>query len=402
MPRVVITGIGIVSPVGSRRDEFWSALVAARSGIGPLTVAPTERLQTRIAAQVGGFDPTPQFPPRQLALLDRYTQFALAAARAAVADAGLTIDEQLALHIATVIGTGAGAQTTIDAQYLKPYGENAARVHPLNVPRAMANAAASHICMDLGLKGPTWTVSTACASGAHAIGQAFHMVRSGQAPAALAGGAEACLTVGTFKSWEALKVLSDDTCRPFSKSRSGLVLGEGAAMLVLEPRERAAGRGARIYAELVGFGMSADAHDITAADADGGARAVRAALNDARLGAEDIDYVNAHGTGTLLNDRTETQVLRRVFGAHADRLAVSSNKGVLGHSLGAAGAFEAVATALTLDTQTIPPTANFEEPDPDCDLDVVPNVAREAVVRAALSNSFAFGGLNAVLAFSRA
>jgi nodulation protein E len=228
------------------------------------------------------------------------------------------------------------------------------------------------------------------------------MLRMGQASLALAGGAEACVTVGTLKCWEALRVLSDDTCRPFSKTRSGLVLGEGAAMLVLERREDALARGARVYAEVLGFGMSADAGDITAADADGCRRAIAAALKDARANPEDIDYVNAHGTGTLLNDRTETQALRSAFGAHAERLAVSSSKGVLGHSLGAAGALEAAATALALDRQTIPPTANFEEPDPQCDLDFVPNVARDARLTTAISNSFAFGGLNAVLVLGRA
>jgi nodulation protein E len=256
--------------------------------------------------------------------------------------------------------------------------------------------------MDLGLKGPAWTVASACASGTHAIGQAFHMLRLGQVPLALAGGTEACVTVGTLKCWEALRVLSDDTCRPFSKTRSGMVLGEGAAMLVLETREHALARGAHIYAEVIGFGMSADAGDITAADADGGKRAIIAALRDARVNPEDINYVNAHGTATPLNDKTETDALHRAFGAHAKRLAISSIKGVLGHSLGAAGALEAATTALALERQTIPPTANFEEADPQCDLDFVPNTARQAKLATAISNSFAFGGLNAVLVLARA
>jgi len=275
-------------------------------------------------------------------------------------------------------------------------------VHPLSIPRWMVNAAASQVSIDLGLRGPTWTVATACASGAHAIGQAFQMVRNGQAPMAVAGGADACLTVGTIKAWEALRVLSTDTCRPFSKNRSGLVLGEGAAMFVLEPRDRALARGARVYAEVLGFGMSADAVDITAADADGGARAMRAALRDARANPEDVDYVNAHGTGTILNDRTEAEALKMVFASRTACLPVSSSKAVLGHGMGAAGALELAATALALQTQTIPPTANFEEPDPACDLDCVPNVARSARIRVAMSNSFAFGGLNAVLVLGRA
>ncbi len=256
--------------------------------------------------------------------------------------------------------------------------------------------------MDLGLKGPTFTTVSACASGTHAIGQAFHMVRSGQAPIALTGGSEACLVLGTFKGWEALRVLSTDTCRPFSKNRTGLVLGEGAAMFVLERRDHAMARGAPIYAELLGFGMSADARDLTAIDPDGAARAIRGALTDGKINADEVDYVNAHGTGTVLNDRGETAALHIAFGDSADQLAVSSTKAVLGHSLGAAGALELAATALALHHQTIPPTANYEEPDPDCDLDYVPNTARNAPIGKAMSSSFAFGGLNAVLALGRA
>ena len=287
MNRVVISGIGIVSPVGSNVAEFWTALVEGQSGIGPLTIIPTERLSTRIAAQVIGFDPDAHFRPKQAHLLDRFAQFALFASRAAVRDAQCEISEELALDAATVIGSGGGGQSSMDAVYFKFYGQSSDKVHPLSIPRWMVNAAASHVSIDLGLRGPTWTVATACASGAHAIGQAFHMVRSGQAPIAVAGGTEACLTVGTVKAWEALRVLSTDTCRPFSRNRSGIVLGEGAAMFVLEPRDRALARGARVYAEVLGFGMSADAVDITAADADGGARAMRAALRDARVDPDD-------------------------------------------------------------------------------------------------------------------
>ena len=402
MNRVVISGIGIVSPVGSNVGEFWTALVGGRSGIGPLTIIRTERLSTRIAAQVIGFDPDAHFRPKQAHLLDRFAQFAVFAARAAVRDLQCEISEELALDAATVIGTGSGGQSTVDAGYFKLYGQNSEKVHPLSIPRWMVNAAASQVSIDLGLRGPTWTVATACASGAHAIGQAFHMVRSGQAPIAVAGGTEACLTVGTVKAWEALRALSTDTCRPFSKNRSGLVLGEGAAMFVLEPRDRALARGARVYAEILGFGMSADAVDITAADADGSARAMRAALRDARANPEDVDYVNAHGTGTILNDRTESEALQKVFGTRIACLPVSSSKAVLGHGMGAAGALELAATALALQTQTIPPTANFDEPDPTCHLDCVPNVARSARIRVAMSNSFAFGGLNAVLVLGRA
>jgi nodulation protein E len=317
-------------------------------------------------------------------------------------DSQLELTEELALDTATIIGNSTGGMNTLDDSFSRLYATHGTRAHPLSIPRLMSNAACSAISMDLGLKGPTYTIASACSSGTHAIGQAFSMVRSGQVPIALTGGTEACLTVGTFKGWEALRVLSADTCRPFSRTRSGLVLGEGAAMFVLETREHAVARGAPIYAEMLGFGMSADAGDITAIDPSGAARAMRGALKDAKINPGDIDYVNAHGTGTALNDKGETAALRLAFGDAADQLAVSSSKGVLGHSLGAAGALELAATALALHHQVIPPTANFEEADPDCDLDYVPNTARNAPIQNAMSSSFAFGGLNAVLVLGRA
>jgi nodulation protein E len=402
MNRVVITGIGVVSPAGCNLDDFWSALVQGHSAIGPFSVPRSERLNARIAAQVSQFDPESLLEPKQLAAMDRFSRFAVAAARSAIRDSGLNISEQLALETATVIGNASSGQTTLDNAYFRLYGENSPRLHPLTIPRLMTSAGASQVSMDLGLKGPTFCVGTACAAGTHAIGLAFHMVRSGQAPIVVAGGAEACLTTGPIKAWEALRVLSQDTCRPFSRTRSGLVLGEGAAVLLLEQRAHALARGARVYAEILGFGMSADAGDITSSDPDGAARAMRAALSDARRNAQDVDYVNAHGTGTAQNDRSETVALNEVFGPDVRRLAVSSSKAVLGHGLGAAGALEMAVTALAIHCQTIPPTANFEEVDPDCDLDVVPNVARQAKVNVAMSNSFAFGGLNAVLLASRA
>ena len=402
MNRVVITGIGLASPVGHALAPFWSALIAPRSGVRALTIVPTERLSTRIAAQIDDFDPAAHFEAKFAGQLDRMSQFAVYAARAALRDSGLTLTEENVLETATIIGNGAGGQNTLDDSYYRLYGQNATRLHPLTVPRLMASAAGSQVSIDLGLKGPAWTVTSACASATHAIGQAFHMLRSGQIRFAMTGGTEACLTVGTIKGWEGLRVLTADACRPFSRTRSGIVLGEGAAMFVLERRDDAVKRGARIYAELCGFGMSADAGDLVAADAAGAARAMAGALADASLLPDGIDYVNAHGTGTMLNDKTEADALRRVFAAHADRLAISSSKAVLGHSLGAAGALELVATALAMANQTIPPTANFEEPDPDCGgLDFVPNVARQAPIRHAISNSFAFGGLNAVLVLGR-
>ena len=401
MNRVVITGIGVVTPIGNTRDAFWSALVEARSGIGPITLIPTERLNIRIAAQVLDFKPAEHFDPRRESLLDRFAQFAVVAARSALRDSRLELTEEIALDAATIIGNSTGGMNTLDDSFAKLYSQNGTRAHPLSIPRLMSNAACSAISMDLGLKGPTYTIASACSSGTHAIGQAFQMVRSGQSPLALTGGTEACLTVGTFKGWEALRVLSSDTCRPFSRTRSGLVLGEGAAMFVLEEREHAIARGAPIYAEMLGFGMSADAGDITAIDPSGAARAMRAALKDGKVNPDDLDYVNAHGTGTALNDKGETVALRQAFGDAADHLAVSSSKGVLGHSLGAAGAVELAATALALHNQIIPPTANFEEADPDCDLDYVPNTARNSPIKNAMSSSFAFGGLNAVLVLGR-
>jgi nodulation protein E len=275
------------------------------------------------------------------------------------------------------------------------------RVHPLTIPKTMANAGASHISMEFGITGPSYTISTACSSASHAIGQAFWMVRTGAAPLAITGGSEAPFSFGILKAWEALRVVSPGTCRPFSKDRNGMVLGEGGAMLVLEPLEAARARGARIHAEIVGFGMSSDACHITQPSADGAARAMRSAICDGRLLPESIGYINAHGTGTQANDPTETSAIRAVFGAHANRLAVSSTKSMHGHALGAAGALEALAAILALRDGFLPPTANYNEPDPACDLDVVPNSARKAQIEYALSNSFAFGGLNAVLVFHK-
>ncbi len=398
MKRVAVTGLGVVSPVGSDLEAFWSAVVGGRSGIVPLTIIPTGQLKMRLAAQIGDFDPRLHFDDKRLSVLDRFAQFAVVAARAAVRDAQLHFDAELALRTATIIGSGVGGQTTTDDCFRRLYADKVEKVHPMAIPRQMLNAATSQISIEFGLKGPAYAVATACASGTHAIGQAFHMIRAGTVPVAVAGGSEACLTVGTIKAWEALRVLSPDTCRPFARDRSGLVLGEGAAVVVLEAWEHAQSRGAPIYAEMVGFGMSADAADITAPSLDGAARAIAAALADARAKPESVDYVNAHGTGTLLNDRTESAALHRVFGVSVRGLAVSSTKAVLGHGLGAAGALECVVTALALARQVIPPTANFTEADPECDLDVVPNEARPGRIELALSNSFAFGGLNAVLA----
>jgi nodulation protein E len=399
--RVVVTGYGCVSPLGLDAEASWQAMREGRSAIGPITGIPTDILNVRIAAEVRDFDPSLHFDPKRLVLLDRFTQFALVAAREAVARSGLRLDGGLAQRTAAIIGTSVGGQIAIDDSYRRLYGEGVPRVHPLTIPRFMVNAAASHISMEFGITGPAFSVASACASANHAIGQAFHMLRSGRIDAAITGGAEACIAVGPVKAWEALRVMATDTCRPFSKDRKGMVLGEGAAIFVLETLEGARARGAPIHAELAGFGMSADAGDIVQPSAEGAVRAIEGALEDAGMAPEEVGYVNAHGTGTAANDATETAALHRAFGDHARRLAVSSTKAVHGHALGAAGALELLAAIRALVEGVVPPTANYTEPDPECDLDYVPNEAREQRVEAALSNSFAFGGLNAVLALRR-
>jgi nodulation protein E len=402
--RIAITGMGAISAFGEGAQPLWQGLREGVSGIRPLRHAEAGRLRVRVAAQVPeSFDPARLFDERVLPMLDRTSQFALYAANEAIAQSGLDFGaDGLGHRTAVVIGTGVGGETTQDESSRRLYAENAQRLHPLTIARVMANAPASQISMAHGLRGPVFAVSSACASANHAIAQAALMIRAGLADVAVTGGAEACLSYGVLRAWEAMRVLADDTCRPFSADRRGLVLGEGAGIFVLESMDRARARGATVLAELAGFGMSADAGDIVAPDPAGGSAAMRLALGDAGLEPQDVDYVNAHGTGTPANDPTETRAIRQVFGAHADRLAVSSTKSMHGHALGAASALELVAVIGALREGVVPPTANFDTPDPACDLDYVPNVPRAMPVRAALSNSFAFGGLNAVLALKQA
>jgi nodulation protein E len=402
--RVAITGMGAISPLGVGAEALWRGLREGRSAIGPLHHPDAERLRVKVAAQVpDSFDPATNIDERTLPMLDRTSEFALHAAREAVAQSGLDFrQDQLGLRTAVIVGTGVGGETTQDEQSRRLYGENAARAHPLTIVRLMTNASASQISIAWGLHGPTFAVASACASANHAIIQAAQMIRWGLADVAITGGTEACLTYGALKAWEAMRVLADDTCRPFSINRRGLVLGEGAGIFVLESMEHAQARGATILAELAGSGMTADATDIVMPSADGAAAAMRQALDDAGLAPQDVDYVNAHGTGTQANDVTESRAIRLAFGAHAERLAVSSTKSMHGHALGASGALELVAVIGALRDSVVPPTANLDEADPACDLDYVPNVGRPMPVRAALSNSFAFGGLNAVLALKRA
>lgn len=402
--RIAITGMGAISAFGEGAQPLWQGLREGISGIRPLRHAEAGRLRVRVAAQVPeSFDPARLFDERVLPMLDRTSQFALYAANEAIAQSGLDFAvDGLGQRTAVVIGTGVGGETTQDESSRRLYAENAQRLHPLTIARVMANAPASQISMAHGLRGPVFAVSSACASANHAIAQAALLIRAGLADVAVTGGAEACLSYGVLRAWEAMRVLADDTCRPFSADRRGVVLGEGAGIVVLESMERARARGATVLAELAGFGMSADAGDIVAPDPAGGGAAMALALADAGLAPQDVDYINAHGTGTPANDPTETRAIRQVFGAHADRLAVTSTKSMHGHALGAASALELVAVIGALREGVVPPTANFDTPDPACDLDYVPNVPRAMPVRAALSNSFAFGGLNAVLALRQA
>ncbi|MCP5115027.1 MAG: beta-ketoacyl-[acyl-carrier-protein] synthase family protein [bacterium] len=397
--RVVVTGIGVISSIGHSAGEFWDSLRYGRPGIRPIELVDRTKLRFENAAEVAGYNPQDHFPGKEASMVDRFAQFAAVAAREAIQEAGLAGEKERLRSAAVITGSCIGGQTTEDQGFVDLYLEGRGRVHPLTIPRTMANGGASRISLEYGIQGPVYTVATACSSSNHAIGQAYWMVRQGLVETAVTGGSEATFSMGILKAWEAMRVVSPETCRPFSRDRRGLILGEGGAALVLETLESAQSRGARIHAEIVGFGMSSDAHHLTQPSAEGPALAMRMALDDANLTPEAIGYINAHGTGTLTNDPTETAAIRAVFGSAADSLAISSTKSMHGHTLGAAGAVEAVATILALREGVFPPTANFTEADPACDLDVVPNTARERRVEYALSNSFAFGGLNAVTAF---
>ncbi|AWD20468.1 beta-ketoacyl-[acyl-carrier-protein] synthase family protein [Fuscovulum blasticum] len=392
--RVVITGAGTVNALAGDVPGTLAAMAAGRSGIGPLAFRDVDRLSVRIGAQVQGWDEATRFSRNEIALYDRFTQFAVTAAAEALAMAG----EGAGQGAGAIIGSAAGGIGTWEDNYRAVFAEGKNRVPPLVVPRLMVNAAASHVAMRHGLTGPSFAVSSACASSNHALGLAFRMVRDGQAPAMLAGGAEAMLCFGGIKAWESLRVLSPDGCRPFDARRNGLVMGEGAAVFVLEDADRAAARGATPLAEISGFGMTADAADIVVPSVDGAAAAIRAALDEARIDASEVGYVNAHGTGTQVNDRSEVAAIRRAFGSAAEGLMVSSTKALHGHAIGATGAIELLAVIMALRDGIIAPTLGLDQPDPACDLDHVPNEARRARVGAALSNAFAFGGLNAVLA----
>jgi nodulation protein E len=397
--------MGVISALGLDQQQFWQALVNGQSGIGPIPqdVGPNPEMgmnQVRFknGAAVLGYNAETYFPRKTLSFMDRFAQFSVIAAREAVTMAGIEWTDELRESAAIITGSCMGGRFTEEIGYWELFHHGRHRVHPLTIPLGMSNAGASHISMEFGLHGPAYTISTACSSSAHAIGNALWMVRSGAAPLAIAGGSEAPLFLGGLKAWEAMRVVSPDTCRPFSANRSGMILGEGGAMLVLEPLDRALARGAKPLAEIVGFGMSADACHVTQPSAEGAAKAMRAALRDGGLAPEQVGYINAHGTATEANDRMEAEAIHAIFGRHTT-LPVSSTKSMHGHTLGAAGAIEAVATVLALRNGVLPPTANYMQPDPECDLDVIPNQSRPASAEVALSQSFAFGGLNAVLAF---
>ena len=398
MNRVVITGAGTINALGSNVPKTLEAMREGHCGIRQLNFCDVERLSIKIGAPVQNFDEAYYFNRQQLSLYDRFTQFSLLAAREAITESGIIFSGDLAERSGVILGTAAGGMNTWEDNYRAVYKEGKNRVHPLVVPKLMNNAATSHVSMEFNLRGPSFTVSTACASSNHAIGLAFQMVRSGMARSMIAGGSEAMLTFGGIKAWEGLRVMSNNACRPFSLNRSGMVQGEGAGVFVLETYKDATDRGAEILAEIVGFAMTSDASNIVMPTKQGAARAMQGALLDAKMDVSEIGYINAHGTGTAANDKTECSAILDVFGVQTDQLMISSTKSMHGHLIGGTGAVELLACIMALRDGVIAPTIGYEVADPDCALDVVPNMARTAKVSGAVSNAFAFGGMNAVLA----
>jgi 3-oxoacyl-[acyl-carrier-protein] synthase II len=407
--RVVLTGLGALTPIGNTAEEMWSALTQGRSGIGPITKFDAAAYPTRIAGEIKNFDPLAYVDKKDARRLDPYLQYAIASAVQAVTDASLDPAKVDPERFGVLIGSGIGGITTLlDGEHvLLQKGPD--RVSPFIIPMLIINMASGLVSMRFGAKGPNSSVVTACATGNHAIGDAFKLIRYGEADVMIAGGAEAMivpLTIAGFCAMKAMSTRNDDpqkASRPFDADRDGFVCGEGAGIVVIEALDHAVRRDARIYAEVIGYGMTGDAHHMTAPDpeGDGAARAMTLALRSAKLQAGEVDYINAHGTSTPYNDKFETMAIKRVFGEHARKLAVSSTKSMTGHLLGAAGGVEAVATALALHHGVLPPTINYETPDPECDLDYVPNQARKQDVEVALSNAFGFGGTNATLAFRK-
>ncbi|TCS93112.1 beta-ketoacyl-ACP synthase II [Hazenella coriacea] len=403
--RVVITGFGVVSPVGSDASNFWENLLAGQSGIGPVTLFDTEGFAVKIAGEVKDFDPLDYLDRKEARKMDRFVQFAIAAATQAVKHAELDMSKEDPTRVGVYVGSGIGGLGTLEEQHKTLLKKGPRRVSPFFIPMMIANMASGQVSMQIGAKGPNSAAISACATGTHSIGDAFKIIQRGDADVMIAGGTEATvlpMAFAGFSSMGALSTRNDDpqkASRPFDLERDGFVMGEGSGVLVLETLEHALNRGANIIAEVAGYGMTADAYHLTSPDpeGEGAARSMQIAINDAGLEPSDIDYINAHGTSTPLNDKFETLAIKRVFGEHVNHLAVSSTKSMTGHLLGAAGGVEAIATALALKEQMIPPTINYENPDPECDLDYVPNEARKTNVRAALSNSLGFGGHNATI-----
>lgn len=401
--RVVVTGMGVVTPIGTTVADFWAGCRASKLGVGELTAFPVEDLKILIAAQVKDFDAKARLKHfrRDKIILhaDRYSQFAAAAADEALQQAGLELPFKDGYRVACVIGSGAGGLVTMENSYRDLFILKKKATHPLTLLRFIGSSAAAHVGIEYGIKGPTFATCSACSTAAHAIGIGRDYIRHGLADVAIVGASEAVITYGVMRAWQAMHVLSPEGCYPFAKKRNGTVLGEGAGILVLESQDHAKARGAKVLAELAGFGMTSDSKDMVNPDIDGPSEAMRLALADAKLSPSDIDYLNAHGTATTINDRNETNAIKVVFGDHAKKLAVSSTKSMHGHPLGAGGGIEAVASIKAIQDNWVPPTVGLDEADPECDLDYVPNVGREKRVAYAMSNSFAFGGLNAVLVF---
>jgi 3-oxoacyl-[acyl-carrier-protein] synthase II len=407
--RVVVTGVGLVSALGIGTEETWEGLLAGRPGIGPITRFEASPFSVRIAGEVKSFDPLRFIEKKEVKKMDAFIQYAVAASTFAMEDSGLEIGKDNAERVGVFIGSGIGGFATIEREHQVLLEQGPRRISPFFIPSMIINLAAGQVSIRFGAKGPNSATATACSASAHAVGDAMKIIQRGDADAMIAGGTEAAITamsVGGFAAMRALSTRNDEPARasrPFDKDRDGFVIGEGSGVLVLEALETARARGARIYAELVGYGMSSDAYHMTtpSEDADGARRVMSMAIADAGIRPEDVQYINAHGTSTEYNDRIETRAIKVVFGEHAPRLAVSSTKSMTGHLLGGAGGLEAGIAVLVLRDQKIPPTINYETPDPDCDLDYVPNVARSARVEYVLSNSFGFGGTNAALLFRR-
>jgi nodulation protein E len=400
--RVAITGMGVVSSLGTGVEKFWSAIKAGESGIKPIAGFPLQDLYITIGGEVRDFDPRERCNTKPLLLADRYSQYAGAAALEAVRQSGLETPFKNGERAASIVGSGAGGLATVEKGYEDLFIHKKKVTHPLTLLRMIGSSAAAHVSIDHGIRGPVFGTVSACSTAAHAIGIAFQMIRSGAVDIAVAGASEAAITFGSMRSWQAMRVLSPDGCFPFSKRRNGTVLGEGAGILVLEDMDGAQARGAEVLAELCGFGMTSDAGDMVNPNIDGPTRAMQIALDDARLSPGDIDYLNAHGTATTANDINETRAIKKVFGAHANRLSVSSTKSMHGHCLGAGGGVEAIVSIQAMREGFVPATTGFDEPGDECDLDYTPNEGRSREIGYTMSNSFAFGGLNAVLVFGPA